>query len=149
MKKEQSLMRDLTDMVKETKSGRLKWKVICQTTEYNETTTKPTVIEDNITWVVDECYVSYECEYKGKTFLMITYEMIHSAEDKKKTTNLVFLPPLGIRYFDINVLLPYAIEADNILTFEIHQLWMLLIDMYKKDSSSVDLDVSPRELVIE
>ena len=26
---------------------------------------------------------------------------------------MVFLPPLGIRYFDIHTLLPYAVEADQ------------------------------------
>ena len=104
MSKEQSLMHELRDMIKDTKAGRLDWKLQCQTTEYNDESEKPTIVEDDIKWTVDECYVSYECEYKGETFVMISYEMIHTAGDKKNTTNLVFLPPLGIRYFDINVL---------------------------------------------
>ena len=80
---------------------------------------------------------------------MITYEMIHSAGTKRQSTNLVFLPPLGIRYFDIDTLLPYAVKASNMLTYEIHTLWVLLLDMYKKDKTSVSLDISPRELTIE
>ena len=105
MKKEDELLKELTDMVKETKKGQIKWKLSCQTTEYNDEAVKPTVTEDGITWTVDECYVSYECTYKGSDFVMITYEMIHTAGDKRQTTNLVFLPPLGIRYFDISTLL--------------------------------------------
>lgn len=77
-------------MVKETKKGQIKWKLSCQTTEYNDEAVKPTVTEDGITWTVDECYVSYECTYKGSDFVMITYEMIHAAGDKRQTTNLVF-----------------------------------------------------------
>ena len=139
MKKEDELLKELTDMVKETKKGQIKWKLSCQTTEYNDEAVKPTVTEDGITWTVDECYVSYECTYKGSDFVMITYEMIHTAGDKRQTTNLVFLPPLGIRYFDIR----------NILTYEIHTLWLLLLEMYKSDNTSVELDASSRELMIE
>lgn len=149
MKSEKQLIKELTDMVKETSKGKLKWKVEGQSTEYNETSKRPTVVEDDITWTVDECYTSFECKYKGEDFVMITYEMIHTAGDLKKTTNLVFLPPLGIRYFDLRTLLPYSINASQILTFEIHNLWMMLLDMYKKDPESVDLDMSPRELTIE
>ena len=76
MKKEDELLKELTDMVKETKKGQIKWKLSCQTTEYNDEAVKPTVTEDGITWTVDECYVSYECTYKGSDFVMITYEMI-------------------------------------------------------------------------
>ena len=132
MKKEDELLKELTDMVKETKKGQIKWKLSCQTTEYNDEAVKPTVTEDGITWTVDECYVSYECTYKGR-----------------QTTNLVFLPPLGIRYFDISTLLPYSVPASNVLTYEIHTLWLLLLEMYKSDNTSVELDVSSRELMIE
>ncbi len=124
-------------------------EIQCQTTEYNDAQKKPKTEEDGIVWDVDECYVSYYCEYKGKEFLMITYEMIHSTKIKTKTTNLVFLPPLGIRYFDIHTLLPYAVEASQMLTYQIHALWELLLTMYKANPSSVKLDVSERELTIE
>ena len=106
-------------------------------------------MEDDILWTVDECYVSYHCEYKGKEFLMITYEMIHTAQDKVKTTNLIFLPPLGIRYFDIHTLLPYSVETSNMLSYQVQTLWNLLLDMYKKNPASVALDVSERVLTIE
>ena len=149
MKKQEELVKQLTDMTKETKAGKIHWNVICQTTEYNQPENKPTVEEDGITWTVDECYVSYHCEYKGKEFLMITYEMIHIAGDKVKTTNLVFLPPLGVRYFDIHTLLPYSVEASQMLTYQVHNLWMMLMEMYKANPGSVNLDVSERILTIE
>lgn len=149
MRKEDELLKQLMDMTKETKAGKLRWEVKCQTTEYNDAASKPQVTEDDILWTVDECYVSYYCEYKGKEFLMITYEMIHTAGDKVKTTNLVFLPPLGIRYFDIHTLLPYAVETSNMLSYQVQTLWTLLLDMYKKNPDSVVLDVSERVLTIE
>lgn len=149
MKKSEELGKQLIEMVKDTKAGRLNWNIKCQTTEYNEASGKPCVEEDGITWVVDECYVSYECEYKGSEFLMITYEMIHTAGDKVKTTNLVFLPPLGIRYFDIHTLLPYSVEADQMLTYQIHALWTLILEMQKAHADNIALDVSERVLTIE
>ena len=149
MKSEKQLIKELTEIIKDTSKGKVKWKVQGQTTEYNELYLKPTVVEDGITWVVDECYICFECKYKGEDFVLITYEMIHTSDQQKKTTNLVFLPPLGVRYFDLRTLLPYSIEASQILTFEIHNLWMMLLDMYKKDPQSVEFDMGPRELTIE
>ena len=149
MKKEDELLKQLVDMIKDTKTGKVKWDVKCQTTEYNDPDKKPQVMEDDILWTVDECYVSFYCEYKGKEFLMITYEMIHTAGDKEKTTNLIFLPPLGIRYFDIHTLLPYAVEANNMLSYQIKCLWNMLLEMYKANPASVTLDVSERVLTIE
>ena len=40
MKKEDELLKELTDMVKETKKGQIKWKLSCQTTEYNDEAVK-------------------------------------------------------------------------------------------------------------
>ena len=149
MKKTEELAKQLADMIKETKMGKLKWDVQCSTSEYNDVDKKLKVQEDGILWNVDECFVSYHCEYKGKEFLMITYEMIHSTKQKTKTMNLVFLPPLGIRYFDVQVLLPYSIETSQILTYQIHTLWELLLSMYKANPNSVKLDVSECTLTIE
>ena len=149
MKREDELLKQLMDMTKDTKAGKIAWEVICQTTEYNDADKKPQIDEDGTMWTVDECYVSYHCEYKGKEFLMITYEMIHTNAQAVKTTNLVFLPPLGIRYFDINTLLPYSVETNSMLTYQIKALWELLLDMYKANPVSVKLDVSERVLTIE
>ena len=149
MKKEDELLKQLMDLTKDTKAGKIKWDVKCQTTEYNDPEKKPKIMEDGILWMVDECYVSFYCEYKGKEFLMITYEMVHTAGDKVKTTNLIFLPPLGIRYFDIRTLLPYSIEANNMLSYQVKSLWSMLLEMYKAKSTNVTLDVSERVLTIE
>ena len=149
MKKTEELVKQLTELSKETKAGRVFWDVQCQTTEYNDAETKPQVEEDGVIYTVDECYVAYHCEYKGSEFLMITYEMIHTAGDAVKTTNLVFLPPLGIRYFDIHTLLPYAVENSNMLSYQVQSLWTQLLNMYKANPASVKFDVSERVLTIE
>lgn len=149
MKKEAELIKQLSEMAKDTKMGKIKWEVKCQTTEYNDKASKPQVEEDGVRWTVDECYVSYYCQYKGAEFLMITYEMIHTAGDATKTTNLVFLPPLGVRYFDVHTLLPYSVETTNMLSYHVQNLWKLLLDMYKVNPNSVNLDVSERVLTIE
>ncbi|MBR4026188.1 MAG: hypothetical protein IKJ01_01350 [Lachnospiraceae bacterium] len=148
MRKEE-LLKQLTDMVRDTKLGKIHWEVKYQTTEYNDLKDKPTEESDGEVWTVDECFVSYYCEYKGKEFLMITYEMIHSAFRKQKTTNLIFLPLLGIRYFDVHVLLPYAVEASQMLIYQVHALWEILLEKYKKNPESVSFDVSPRVLTIK
>lgn len=149
MKKEEELIKQLQEMSKDTRLGKIHWDIKCQTTEYNDADSKPTTEEDGITWTVDECYVSYYCEYKGREFLMITYEMIHTAGAEVKTTNLVFLPPLGIRYFDIHTLLPYAVETSNMLTYQVQSLWKQLLDMYRANPESVSMDASERLLTIE
>ena len=149
MKKEEELLRDLREMIKETQSGRLHWEIQYQTTEYNSEEKKPVVEEEGTVWTVDECYVSYHCEYKRKEFLMISYEMLHSAKNKSRTTNLIFLPPLGIRVFDINALLPYAVEASQMLVYEVHMLWLAILEEYKKNPEMVALDAEGRELAIE
>ena len=150
MKKKDELIREITEMIKETKAGKINWEVRVQTTEYNPNEKKPTVMEENGTvWVVDECYVSYFCTFKGKEFFLITYEMLHSCMDKQKSTNMVFLPPLGIRYFDIHTLLPYAVEADQMLTYQIHMLWLMLLELQKTQPQRVDFDATERELSID
>jgi hypothetical protein len=98
---------------------------------------------------VDECYVSYFCEYKGQEFLMISYEMIHSAGSRKKTTNLVFLPPLGIRVFDIHALLPYAVETSQVLAYDVHMLWLAILEEYRKNPGRITLRADARKLTIE
>ena len=51
---------------------------------------------------------------------MITYEMIHTAGDKDRQLTF-FLPPLGIRYFDISTPPPGWIPY--------MALWLLLLEM--------------------
>lgn len=147
--KASELLRELSSMVTDTKAGKIHWRVEVSTTEYKNEADKPKIMAEGETWIADECYVSYYCEYKGKEFLLITYEMISKAGTKQKTTNLVFMPPLGIRFFDLNALMPYAIEADQMLTYSIHQLWMTILETKKSRPELIDLDANERELTIE
>ena len=149
MKKPEELSRLLTEMYKETKEGKLRWSLQVQTTEHNKPEEKPVEEEDGISWTVDECYVSYVCNYKGQDFCMITYEMLHTAADKVKTTNLIFLPPLGIRYFDLHTLLPYAVESSSMLPSQIREFWTLVLEMQRNNPESLSFDVSERVLTIE
>ena len=149
MKKPEELSRLLNELYKATKEGKIRWNVQVQTTEHNDASIKPVEVEDGISWTIDECYVAYVCEYKGQSFCMITYELIKTAGNKVKTMNLVFMPPMGIRAFHLQTLLPYTIQASNVLANQIHNLWELILLLYKNDKTSVYLDVVPGTLVIQ
>ena len=149
MKKEEQLLNDLTELIKETQKNKVDWKVDCQTTEYNDLQEKPVHEEDGERWIVDECFVSYHCMDQEKEFLLVSYEQIYTCGEKKKSCNLIFLPPLGIRFFDVDVLAPYAVEADQMLIYEVHMLWLAVLEQYKKDPQSMELDVTGRELVLQ
>ncbi len=149
MKKSAELFKKLPDLVKETKENKLQWKIEFQTTEYNDPSEKPTEQIDGKDWLLDECFVSYHCEYKGKEFLLITYEQIASFEDKKKSYNLAFVPPLGNRFFDVDLLAPYAVELDQMLAYEIHMLWLTILEKLKEHSKNITIDVSPRDSAVE
>lgn len=149
MKKPEELSRLLTELYKETKNGRIKWNLQVQTTEHNDISEKPVEVEEGLSWTIDECYVSYVCNFRGQDFCMITYELIKTAGEKVQTTNLIFLPPMGIRVFHLQALLPYAVPASNVLANQVHNLWELLLLKYKADKTSVSLDVLPGKLVIE
>jgi hypothetical protein len=148
MKKEEELLRDVTELVKQTIGGKIHWDIQCQTTEYNDPATKPLEHADGEDWVVDECFVSYHCTYHGKEFLLITYEQIYTCGEKQKTINLVFMPPLAIRFFDVDILAPYAVETDQVVLYEIHLLWLAVLEQYKKDPDSIQMDVNRRELIL-
>lgn len=141
-----TLQREIGKMVMETQAGRLNWKIDVSTTEFNEPASKPVIDVDGEKWTSDECYVSYYCQYRGEEFLMITYEMISKCGPKTKSTNLVFLPPLGVRFFELNSLIPHTVEADQMLTYSIHQLWMAILDAKKKRPEQITLDADSREL---
>ena len=149
MKKSAELLKKLPDLVKETKENKLQWKIEFQTTEYNDPSEKPTEQIDGKDWLLDECFVSYHCEYKGKEFLLITYEQIASFEDKKKSYNLAFVPPFGNRFFDVDLLAPYAVELDQMLAYEIHMLWLTILEKLKEHSKNITIDVSPRDSAVE
>ena len=149
MKKSAELLKKLPDLVKETKENKLQWKIEFQTTEYNDPSEKPTEQIDGKDWLLDECFVSYHCEYKGKEFLLITYEQIASFEAKKKSYNLAFVPPLGNRFFDVDLLAPYSVELYQMLAYEIHMLWLTILEKLKEHSKNITIDVSPRDSAVE
>lgn len=147
--KQEELSRKLAELITLTRDGKVRWSVEVQTTEANDAAEKPIEVENGIEWTIDECYVSYYCKYRDKEFCMITYELIKTAGEKVVTSNMVFMPPLGVRFFDLRTLLPHSVETSAVLLSQIHQLWELLLDMYKVDKSSLYLDVRPGTLVIE
>ena len=67
-KKEEQLVRKVTDMIQKTREGKLHWDIQCQTTEYNDPAKKPVETEEGETWVIDECFVSYHCMDQEKEF---------------------------------------------------------------------------------
>lgn len=147
--RQEELFKKIAELIAETKEGKIRWSVEVQTTEANEAAEKPKEVENGIEWTVDECYVSYYCKHKDRDFCMITYELIKTAGDKVTSSSMVFLPPLGVRYFDLRTLLPYSIETSAVLLEQIHKLWVLLLDMYKVDKSSIYFDARPGKLTIE
>lgn len=136
----------LEDMRKETERKSLKWRLEVATSEYRSPKTKPTVEADGKTWTVDECFVSYNCTFRGNEFSMITYENIETAGNDVRTTNLVFLPPLAMRIFRLDELAPYAVETTESLTAHVHALWNTLLTRYKENSGGVAMDVREIEV---
>lgn len=45
-KKEEQLVRKVTDMIQKTREGKLYWDIQCQTTEYNDPAKKPVETEE-------------------------------------------------------------------------------------------------------
>ena len=145
--KPEELVQALMKMYKETQEGKLKWKLVVQTTEGNEE--KYTVQEDGQEWTVDECYVSYDCEYRGAEFCMISYEMIKNSGAQVRTMNYIFLPPLGVRLFSLHTLLEHSVKADAVLVSQVHALWVLLMQIAKKGSGQVELSVTQADVNVE
>lgn len=149
MKKEEQLAKKVTELIQKTREGKLHWDIQCQTTEYNDPAIKPVEQENGENWMVDECFVAYHCMDQEKEFLLISYEQIYTCGEKKKSCNLIFEPPLGVRFFDVDVLAPYALETDQMLVYEVHMLWLTVLEQYKKNPDQISMDVTPRELVLQ
>lgn len=139
----EALTAKLDDMLKDTKSKRLKWRLEIETSEYEDDASKIVIKEDDKEWLMNECYVCYSCNFHGEEFAMITYEDIETCGNKTRSLNMVFLPPIAIRLFDVNTLAPYSITANAVLIAKIHTLWETLLAMYKEDRTSVDMIVHP------
>lgn len=89
-KKEEQLIRKVTDMIQKTREGKLHWDIQCQTTEYNDPAKKPVETEGGETWVIDECFVSYHCMDQEKEFLLVSYEQIYTCGEKKEVLQFDF-----------------------------------------------------------
>lgn len=145
--KPEELSQLLIKMRKDTQEGKLSWRLDVQTTEGNAE--KYTVHEDGQDWIVDECYVSYLCKYRGQEFCLITYEFIKTAGKQIKTNNYLFLPPLGVRMFSLHTLLPHSIDADAMVVSQVHVLWEILMGLVKKQSSQVEFHITEANVHIE
>ena len=143
----EELIQTVKIMQQETRDGKLNWRLVIQTTEGNEE--KYTVQEEDRTWTIDECYVSYNCTYRGKEFCMITYEMIKTSGDLVHTVNYVFLPPRGVQLFSLHTLLDHSVEVNELLITQVHNLWELLMDLVKKSSSQVKLQMEEASVHVE
>lgn len=131
----------LDEMIHETKKGHISWQIELQSTDGLADSIKQRVIEDEKEWIIDECFISFFCKFRGKDYLMITYEHIKHCGSQVRSDNLIFMPPLSVRYFDVGILSPYIVDADAVLLDKFHQLWMLVMDSYKKKDGHVSFKV--------
>ena len=135
------LANSLDDMMKDTKRGHLSWSMQIETTDDLDASLKEKLEKDGMEWLVDECFVEYACTWRGQDFCMISYEHVLTHEDQTRMTCLIFLPPLGMRFFDVAELAPYAVEADAYLTNKVHQLWEMLLNLYRTEPSRCKIRV--------
>ena len=135
------LANSLDDMMKDTKRGHLSWSMQIETTDDLDASLKEKLEKDGTEWLVDECFVEYACTWRGQDFCMISYEHVLTHEDQTRMTCLIFLPPLGMRFFDVAELAPYAVEADAYLTNKVHQLWEMLLNLYRTEPSRCKIRV--------
>lgn len=149
MKKQEELSRELTELIHATKEGKVRWSVEVQTTEGNDPLEKPVEEEDGVSWTLDECYISFFCKHREKDFCMVTYELLKNTDGRTVSSNMVFLPPLGMRFFDLHTLLPFSVDTSAVLLEQIHNLWVLLMDMHRVDKGSIYLNVKEGKLSIE
>ncbi len=144
IKPSDKLLVQLQELNRETAKGNVEWEILYSTTEYNQLAEKKTRTIEGETYTVDECFVSYFTHYYPTDFLLITYEEILTGPTETKTTNLVFQPPLGIRYLDLDALASYAIDADQILIYQIHQLWTTILERKKNQAPEIHLEAETR-----
>lgn len=135
------LANHLDELMKETKRGHLNWKMQIETTDDLDVSLKETLTKDDMEWIVDECFVEYTCNHKGHDFCMISYEHVLTHESQTRMTCLIFLPPLGMRFFDVAELAPYAVEVDARLTGKVHQLFEMLLSLYRTDPNRCAIQV--------
>ena len=134
-------MNYLDELMKETKRGHLNWSMQIETTDDLDASLKEKLTQDGVEWLVDECFVEYSCTFRGQDFCMISYEHVLTHESQTRMTCLIFLPPLGVRFFDVAELAPYAVTADARLTGKVHMLFEMLLSLYRTDPARCRLQV--------
>ena len=139
MIKPKQLADQIDAMIKDTKKGSVTWKLQIETTDDLEDDVKEKLETEDGEFVIDECFVSYECTYQRKPFRLISYEHVMRREDVTRMTALIFLPPEGLRYFDVAFLAPYAIENSSLLSGRVHNLFETLMELHKAGSASVSV----------
>ena len=135
------LANSLDEMMKDTKRGHLNWSMQVETTDDLDASLKETLEQDGVEWLVDECFVEYACTWRGQDFCMISYEHVLTHADQTRMTCLIFLPPLGMRFFDVAELAPYAIENDAYVSNKVHLIFEMLLELYRTDPSRCRLSV--------
>lgn len=145
--KADTLAHHITELIKYTKAGRIKWNVEMDTTEFKPEEEKPHIQENRKEWIVDECFTSFACSYQNEDFCVITYEVIKKSGDIVKSNNLVFMPPAFQRIFDLNLLVNYSVETNYNLMMAVHNLWTLLLDMKKAEHPNVVMNVTGGEVM--
>ena len=136
-----ALANTLDELIAATKKGNVNWQIEFQSTDSLDDSEKPVIIEDGTEWLVDECFVSFYCNYHGTDHLMITYEHIKKHGTQVHSDNLIFVPPLSVRYFDVGILSPYIVDANAVLLNKFHNLWGMLLDLHKAGDEHVSLKV--------
>lgn len=139
--KSSTLIKTIDELIAETKKGHLNWQIELQSTDELDDSHKQRATQNGVEWIIDECFTSFFCKCRGKEHLMVTYEQILRHESQVRSYNLVFLPPRSIHYFDVGVLSPYIIDADAVLLNRCHQLWTLVMDLYKKRDGHIFLKI--------
>jgi hypothetical protein len=135
------LSNTLDEMMKETKRGHLNWRLQIESTDDLDSSLKDTITEEGKEWLVDECFVAYSCTFRKQDFCLISYEHVLTCGDLTRMTCLIFLPPPGMQFFDVEKLLPYAIDADAYITNKVHLLFEQLWALHQTDSSRCRLQV--------
>ena len=131
----------LDDMIRETKKGHLNWLLEMQSTDELDASVKQILQEDGKDWTVDECFVSFSCRFRGKDQLFITYEHIKQCNGQMRSENLLFMPPMDVRFFDVGILSPYIVDGNAVIFDKFHQLWELLMQLRKSGDPHVSLKI--------
>ncbi|MGN0342401.1 MAG: hypothetical protein ACI4DO_06365 [Roseburia sp.] len=138
----ETLVNQLEQMRQETAKGGLKWNLEILTSEYKPQGEKTVVEADGKQWMVDEIYVDYHCVYHKEEFAMITYENVETSGEEVRSTNMVYLPPLGVRCFSMEQLAPYSVQTTSALIQAIHQLWTTILAARKQNPDQIVINAN-------